>query len=208
MLEGVPVLVFARTPAPGQVKTRLIPALGPDGAVRLHEQLTARAVVTAVQASIGPVHVWCTPTVDHPLFSDLRRAFGVQLFRQGAGDLGRRMHGALVRTLKKFACAILIGSDCPFLAIADLQATREALREGMPVVLGPAVDGGYFLIALTAPAPSLFENVPWGTDEVLEITRNRLKQLDWAWHELTPRRDIDRPEDLAFLDDPSAGARC
>jgi hypothetical protein len=72
-------------------------------------------------------------------------------------------------------------------------------------VLGPAVDGGYFLIALAAPAPSLFENVPWGSDEVLEITRDRLNQLNWAWHELTPRRDIDRPEDLDFLDDPFSG---
>lgn len=200
MVEGVPILVFARTPVPGQVKTRLIPALGRDGAARLHEQLTTRAVATAVQASIGPVHIWCTPTVDHPLFSDLRRTFGVQLFRQNADDLGRRMHGALVRTLKEFSCAIVIGSDCPFLTIADLQATCEALAEGTPAVLGPALDGGYFLIALAAPAPSLFENVPWGTDEVLEITRDRLRQLDWTWHELAPRRDIDRSEDLDALD--------
>lgn len=205
MVQGVPVLVFARTPAPGRVKTRLIPALGRDGAVRLHEQLTTRAVATAVQAAIGPVHVWCTPTVEHPLFSDLRRTFGVRLFRQDAGDLGRRMHGALVCTFKEFSHAILIGSDCPFLAISDLQATCKALGEGTPAVLGPAVDGGYFLIALAAPAPSLFENVPWGSDEVLEITRDRLKQLNWAWHELAPRRDIDRPGDLDFLDEPFPG---
>jgi uncharacterized protein len=195
----VPVLVFAKAPDPGAVKTRLVPALGEGGAAVLAARFARRTLDTATRAAVGPVVLVCAPDTAHPFFEVCRRRHAVTLSPQGDGDLGARMHRAFAETLTTSTAAILVGTDTPDLHADDLVAAAQALRDGVDVVLGPAEDGGYWLIGLRRPVPALFESMPWSTDAVLHTTRSRIAALGLRLHELVARADIDRPEDLARL---------
>jgi uncharacterized protein len=186
------LLVFARAPVAGQAKTRLIPALGAQGAARLHGRLVRRALEAASASGAGPVELWCTPDCSHAFLQDCARAFDCSLQPQPTGDLGRRMRVALETGLP----AVLLGSDAPGLTGATVGAAAAALAQGNDCVLVPALDGGYVLIGLAVPAPRLFEGIGWGGSGVLEQTRRRAGQLGLRLAELPPCPDIDRPEDL------------
>lgn len=190
--------IFARAPVPGRAKTRLIPALGPEGAARLHECLVERTVEMAAGSAGQAVTLWCTPDVEHPLFRHLQVRHGVALRVQHEGDLGARMHAALQAELEH-GPAILIGTDCPGLTAEIVAQAARALQAGDDVVLVPALDGGYVLIGVSRSDERLFDGVPWGTGEVMAETRARLRAMGWRWRELEPLADIDRPEDLALL---------
>jgi rSAM/selenodomain-associated transferase 1 len=192
------VQVFARAPVSGEVKTRLIPRLGAEGAARLQTKLTERAVATAIAAEIGPVELWCSPDLSHPTFAALAQR-GVALRDQGPGDLGERMHGALSSAVRDGDFAVLIGSDCPSLTPHDLRCAAQAISDGADVAFVPAEDGGYVLIATRSCSPRLFDNISWGSDSVMAQTRSRLRELGQSWQELPPRWDIDRPEDYERL---------
>lgn len=196
--ETVSIAVFARAPDAGLAKTRLIPALGPQGAARLHRQLTRRAVRTAQQAALGSVTLWCAPDSQHRFFRALRRCTGVACRAQPAGDLGQRMLDAF-----RWHCAqgplLLIGTDCPTLGADDLRAAAQALREGNDAVFLPAEDGGYVLIGLRRPQPSLFAGIAWGAGSVMDETRARLRAAGLTWREPKTLWDVDRPADLQRL---------
>jgi rSAM/selenodomain-associated transferase 1 len=192
------VIVFARAPVPGEAKTRLIPALGAEGAAKLHAALTHRALEVATAAALGPVELWMAPPAGHPFFDECAARHGVTLHVQQGGDLGARMRHAVAEALRHSGRAIVIGTDCPGLEVRDLHDAANALTEA-PAVLQPALDGGYVLLGLaTADAP-IFAGIAWGGDTVMAATRERLGAAGLAWRELEPRRDIDRPEDLAYL---------
>jgi len=189
------LIVFARAPEPGRVKTRLVPLLGERGAARLHARLVEKTLATALAAGIGQVMLYCTPGSNSPYFRNIRKRFGVRLLSQGRGDLGQRMY----RALRRHPGAVLIGSDSPALRPADLRAAARALRDGADAVLSPAEDGGYALIGLRRASRSLFQGVRWGSAQVLAQTRARLKRLRWRWTELRAVWDVDRPQDVARL---------
>jgi rSAM/selenodomain-associated transferase 1 len=193
------ILVFARAPVPGHTKTRLIPALGAAGAAALHGRLVERTLGEARLASSARTELWCADPPEHPFYSDCARRFGVDRRAQTGEDLGQRMNAALADALARARVAVLIGTDSPDLDHGDLEAALLRLRRGIPVVLGPATDGGYVLIGLRRPMPGLFEGIDWGTNRVLEQTRRRLREIDSDWMELAPRHDIDRPADLVLL---------
>lgn len=110
------------------------------------------------------------------------------------------MHHALKSALSGHTSALIIGSDCPAIDIEYLRQAAANLTSGDdPVVLGPARDGGYVLIGATRLDPLIFHAVPWGSGQVLEVTRARLRELGWSWSELVPMEDVDRPQDLARL---------
>lgn len=194
------VMVFARAPIAGTVKTRLIPTLGREQATRLHERLVRRTVSTVAGAGLGTVELWCTPTAEHPFFEAMQGVLPVALLVQRGGDLGERMARAFDHALARAPRALLVGSDCRDLQGGDVQEAEAALLSGCEAVLGPAADGGYVLIGLRRAAPDLFAGMPWGTPEVLARTRERLVGQGWRWHELPIRHDVDRPEDLAGID--------
>ncbi len=195
------LLVFARAPVPGKVKTRLIPALDADAAAALYRRLTRQALATAVESKLGDVILFCAPNTRHSFFRRLKSDFDIPLRSQRGADLGERMLNALNFALSRHQSAILIGSDCAELDAAYLQRAAARLNsDDVLVVLGPAADGGYVLIGANRIDPRLFGGVPWGSDRVLEITRSRLGALKWRFSELETLRDIDRPEDLARLD--------
>ena len=188
------VVVFARAPVPGRAKTRLIPALGAEGAAALAARLTEHSVAAAKGARLGPVELWCAPDASHPFFAECARRYGVALRPQGRGDLGQRMHRALAAS----APAIVIGSDLPGMTPGYLRAAARALSRA-DTVIGPAEDGGYVLIGLNDPQPALFRGVDWGRPSVLAQTRSRIRRAGLRARELAPLFDVDRPEDLKRL---------
>jgi len=193
------LIVFARAPEPGRVKTRLVPLLGKRGAARLHARLVERTLQTAVASAIGDVALSCTPAISDAYFTALRERYGLRLQSQGRGDLGTRMHRAFARALRRHSYAVLIGSDCPALRPADLRAAARALKAGADAVLSPAEDGGYALIGLRRASRRLFDGISWGGPTVLAQTRARLRRLGWRCRELRTVWDVDRPADVARL---------
>jgi rSAM/selenodomain-associated transferase 1 len=193
------IILFAKAPIPGRVKTRLIPSMGAKAAAALSEQLIYHCLVTAVESGVGSVDLWCTPSTKHPFLIHCAEKFQVELHLQMNGNIGKRMAHAFHETLKIANYALLMGSDCPCLTRADLKKAVTALKEGMDAVISPAEDGGYVLIGLHHYTSKLFSGVSWGTKWVLEQTRTRLRYLGWQWQELPERWDVDRPEDVQRL---------
>lgn len=197
--DACTVIVFAKAPEPGSVKTRLVPLLGADGAAALHARLVERALATAHAAAIGAVELACAPDAEHPFFRLCGEHYGAALARQSGGDLGARMHEACSRALARAASVLLIGADCPALTPAHLREARRALAEDREAVLAPAEDGGYVLIGLTRCDARLFDGIAWGGSRVMAETRRRLAALAWNWVELDTLWDVDRPEDYERL---------
>jgi rSAM/selenodomain-associated transferase 1 len=193
------LIVFAKAPIPGQVKTRLIPFIGKEATTAFHQKLVSHCLSVALKASIAPIELWCSPSSRHPFFIRFKREFRLDLHTQPRGDLGRRMAFAFRKALKKTSSALLIGTDSPSLTSDDIKKAAETLAQGIDAVIIPAEDGGYVLLGLRRLAPDLFSGIPWGTNTVMEETRLRLQRLKWRWHELPQRWDVDRPEDLERL---------
>lgn len=195
--EPVQVAVFAKAPVAGEVKTRLVPLLGPADAAELHATLVRHALATACAAGVGPVSLWCAPDRGHPFFAACAGEYGVALHEQRGGHLGERMARAFERLLAA-GPALLVGSDCPSLSAGDLREAAAALA-GHEAVVQPAEDGGYVLVGLARALPGLFEGIRWGEAGVMRETRERLRAAGAAWRELPERWDVDRPEDYRRL---------
>ena len=194
--------VFARAPVAGEVKTRLIPVLGAEGAADLYTRLLERMLATA--SSFTDTELWCTPDSTAPVFDGFAARWPLTLHQQPAGDLGSRMHAALAEGLGRADAVVLVGCDCPALTAADLAEAFAALEQH-DVVLGPVEDGGYALVGARRVSPLLFDGIDWGGERVLRRTRARLVALGWRWHELRTLWDVDRPEDLARLAEVGLG---
>ncbi len=197
------LIIFARYPEVGKAKTRLIPALGPEGATALYRQL-AEHMLVQVQAFKH----------QHPLEVEVRFTGGTQELmqrwlgqdllytEQGTGDLGKRMARSLQAAFAGgVQRAIIIGTDCPQLDTAILQSAFEALAQ-QDLVLGPATDGGYYLIGLRRFVPELFVDIPWSTATVFSKTLAIATHLNLTIAQLPTLTDIDYPEDLALWRSP------
>ena len=197
-LRSVQIAVLAKAPIAGLAKTRLIPALGPSGAARLQRRLTQSAVHCALDAQLGPVILWCAPDAQHGFFRALHETTGVNCLVQPDGDLGYRMHAAF-----SLHCThgplLLIGTDCPVLRPAHLQAAARALRQGNDAVFYPADDGGYVLVGLHRPQPVLVAGMTWSTPEVMAETRARAFAHGLQIREFETLWDVDVPSDLLRL---------
>lgn len=187
---------------PGACKTRLIPALGPEAAAKLAEDLLIGTLERIATADLAEVELWCAPDISHHAFQELAKRHELQLQTQRGADLGERMKAATAAALAANERVLLIGTDCPELDAAYLQQALAALEE-RPAVLGPADDGGYVLLGLRRAAvtvlAALFAPMPWGSDQVAAITRERMRAAGLEWTELPSLTDIDRPEDLEAL---------
>jgi uncharacterized protein len=192
------VIVFAKAPVPGRVKTRLAPALGPWRAARLHARLVERTLRTAVAARAGTVELHVAPR-RHGFFQHLHKQTGVFLRLQSGGNLGERMAAAFAGALRRHRFVVLIGSDCPLLRASDLRRAVRLLRGASDAVLAPAQDGGYVLIGLRRRRPQLFDAVAWGEASVLESTVRNIEAQGLALRTLRTLWDVDRPEELERL---------
>jgi rSAM/selenodomain-associated transferase 1 len=192
--EQVDIAVMSRAPVAGQAKTRLIPALGAQGAARMHRQLTLRTLATARAAGTGPVTLWCAPDTNHLFFRALQSRCDITLHAQSGQDLGQRM--AHVFAANRPRPLLLIGTDCPVLKAEHLQHAAEVLRAGSDAVFITTEDGGYCLVGLPRPCPELFTDIAWSTEQVMAQTRARLSALGLRWSEVAMLWDIDRAEDV------------
>lgn len=187
------VAIFIKWPTPGRAKTRLIPALGADRAARLHARLVEHTLAVA-RASGLPFELRTTGAAP----DDFARWLGedVRVVDQGDGDLGARL-------ARVAAPALLIGGDAPDVTPAHLRSGAAALTTS-PAVIGPAADGGYWLLGLAHPMPHLFTSMPWGTAAVAAETIERLRVAGIDPVRLETLHDCDRPEDLARWPDLAA----
>lgn len=193
------ILVFAKAPIDGTVKTRLIPLLGASGAAALQRRLITHALSVARAATPDRLELWCAPDITHPFLQTSASAHGATPYAQQGNDLGKRMAHALACALRTAKYAICIGADCPALTAQHLRDAITTLRNGQDAVFVPAEDGGYTLIGLARDAPQLFEHITWGGSQVMAQTRVRLQALGLRWHELETLWDVDRPEDYRRL---------
>lgn len=192
------LIVFSRYPEPGKTKTRLIPALGAEQAATLQRQMTEhtltqvrklyfqRPFTVEVRFAGGDINL-------------MSQWLGDDLFYQpqGEGDLGTRMARSLCLAFEdNVNYALIIGTDCPGLNAFLLQEAFELLQL-CDLVLGPALDGGYYLLGLKSFIPELFIGINWGTAEVLQQTVAIAQQLNLSINYLPSLADVDRPEDLS-----------
>jgi hypothetical protein len=197
----VRIVILAKAPQPGVVKTRLEPTLGPDGAARLAERLLHRTIGTACASGLGLVELCVSPAPGHPAWRRLSWPPELAWSEQTGGDLGERMAAVAQRVLASGANLLLLGMDCPELEAHHLR-TAAAQLCGSDAALIPSLDGGYVLLGLRRFHPALFQAVPWSTDAVCAITRERLRTLGWSWSEQGPLADLDEPADLERLPQP------
>ena len=190
------ILVFARAPVAGEVKTRLAAHIGKQAAASVYRQLLCATLEMASASRLAAVQLHVASQPDHPLFKSLADRWPLEIRLQQGVDLGQRMHYALQSALRQAAFAVLIGTDCPAMNAAYLQRACQLLDDGSAVVLGPADDGGYVLIGVRSCDERLFSELPWGSNRVLQLTRERLRALQLRYTELDSLWDLDRPEDL------------
>jgi len=183
------LIIFLRLPEKGKVKTRLAATVGDDQALNIYQQLIS---YTLELASLSPQKVYLF--FDGGLPTEADRDVRFSYYKQSDGDLGMKMLNAISFVLNYHTKAIVIGSDCPDLSLAILTESFTRLEDNS-VVLGPAIDGGYYLIGCKAVYPSLFEDIQWSTATVLNATIEKIKKEKLTYSLLETLSDIDSEED-------------
>lgn len=191
------IVIFAKAPVPGRVKTRLVPLLGEAGAARLARRMLANTVEQALGAGLLTPELCATPHSGDPEWAGLLPDT-IQLSDQGQGDLGERLTRAADRIIACGERVLLIGTDCPELDAKRL-GEAAALLERHDAVIHPARDGGYVLLGLARTDPSIFHDIAWSTDTVAATTIARIKALGWSLAVGDTLRDIDEPADLGSM---------
>lgn len=195
-------MIFCKAPIPGQVKTRLAQCIGDHEAAAIHRHLVLHCLNTITSPMLTRVELWCSPSMTDPFFMHCRDEYGVELKQQAEGDLGQRMSTAFRSALQDADFAVAIGTDCPAISLAYVRQALDLLANHQAPVIGPAEDGGYVLLGLRRYQPALFEDIPWGGDQVLAETCGRLTQKPLLLPELW---DVDYAEDLRRLRDTQTG---
>jgi rSAM/selenodomain-associated transferase 1 len=192
------IVVFAKAPRAGFVKTRLIPALGAEGAATLARALLNHTLDQAL-ASGATVELCMSPAPSDPAWQGVALPQAVARSNQGDGDLGTRMNSAVERALAlQQGPVLVIGTDCPALTADHLREASRQLAQHDAVLL-PASDGGYVLIGLQAPCASLFTDMAWSTPAVAFETLRRMERLGLSVWQGPVMHDIDEPGDLVHL---------
>lgn len=192
------VVLFAKSPTPGQVKTRMMPVLSTLEAADLAAAFLQDAAEKLRHVPAEAKMISFTPADGEAAV----RALGgsdFEYFPQAEGDLGCRMAAAFDRVFHAgHGPALILGADSPTLPESWISEALESLRS-CDVALGPTYDGGYYLIGLRQPVPALFSNIPWSTPGVLRGTLEVIARECLILHLLPVWYDVDRPEDLEFL---------
>ncbi|MBS0170816.1 MAG: TIGR04282 family arsenosugar biosynthesis glycosyltransferase [Nitrospira sp.] len=198
------LVIFAKAPIPGLVKTRLSPALTEDEAATLHGSFVldtlerTKAAVTKFKLSVDR-YLACAPSSTHAFFKIMEARHGVRLMDQEGDDLGMRMRQAFDTLCGRgYGQVCLVGTDVPSLPLTHYRDALESLTRH-DLVLGPAQDGGYYLIGMKSPHPRLFENIPWSTDQVLALTQQKAKADGLHVGLLPVWNDVDTVNDLHRL---------
>jgi rSAM/selenodomain-associated transferase 1 len=198
------LVIFAKAPIPGQVKTRLCPPLTPDEAATLHGSFVLdtleRTKAAASQFKL-PLdrYLACAPSSTHVFFKIMEERQGVRLIDQVGDDLGARMNQTFETLFTQgYEHVLIVGTDVPSLPLEHYKKAL-ALLDSHDLVLGPALDGGYYLIGLNRSVPDLFTDIPWSTDQVLKLTQEKAGTLGLKAALIAPWRDVDTIDDLQVL---------
>lgn len=206
-MNPVRIVVFAKVPLAGFVKTRLIPALGMQGAANLARYLLEHTLHEAMNSQVGPVELCVTPSATDTVWQRMCLPEAVRLTDQGEGDLGERMGRAAERVIAAGEAVLLIGTDCPQLDATQIQRAALALQRSQATLV-PAFDGGYVLLGLTRFDSSIFSGISWSTERVMGETMVRMKRLGWRVKALPALHDIDEPSDLKWLPNTCIDSTC
>jgi len=200
MDRGPAVVAFARAPVSGRAKTRLVPALGPEGAAELYRCFLLDTLGALRELRCDIIVAAAEGEDVEPLSAALGAArVGAEVIVQSGADLGERIADAVRLALRRgHSSAVVIGTDAPDLP-SDLIGRALDLTASHDVVLGPCADGGYYLVGLRAVMPSLFRNIEWSTETVLSQTLDRARELGLAVALLEPWNDVDTAADLLLL---------
>ena len=186
------LMIFTKAPVAGEVKTRLLPFLSAEQAAALHRQLVSHCLKKLTCSNSYRCELWVSGAYEWA------KAFELPIKQQRGADLGERMANAFAECFAQAAKVIVVGTDCPWLSQPHIEEALAALDDH-DLVIGPATDGGYVLLGLTANCPQLFANIDWGSARVLQQTRALAESLGLDYRLLAPLDDIDRPEDLQKL---------
>jgi uncharacterized protein len=189
------IVIFAKAPLPGEVKTRLIPRLRPEGAARLAQRMLIATITEADAARLSTPELCGAPHPSGPEWKPFLPALRLRYSDQGGGDLGARLSRAAHRLVEGGEAVLLIGTDCPELDRHKLRAAAEALHSH-DAVIHPTHDGGYALLGLRRFHPSLFERIGWSGPNVAQDTISRIEFLGWSVSLKETLQDIDVPDDL------------
>ncbi len=190
------LIIFTRYPQIGKTKTRMIPALGKDGAAKLQRRLTEHTLMNVENLSNINLQVHFSEGNQQLMQEWL--GDNLEYIEQVQGDLGLKMQSAFEASFKnKMRRVVIIGIDCPDVN-NDLINEAFTKLEEVDLVLGPAADGGYYLIGLSRLIPELFININWGTSEVFRQTQKVVSTLALKYYHLPILADVDRPEDLSI----------
>ncbi len=203
------LIIFAKAPIPGQVKTRLCPPLTPDEAATLHGSFVldtleqTKLAVTRLKLRVDR-YLACAPSATHVFFKIMEERQGVKVIDQVGDDLGTRMHAAFETIFARgYQRVLIIGTDVPTLPLDHFEQALTTLEQ-QDLVLGPARDGGYYLIGIKRPIRELFRDIPWSTDQVLTLTQAKANSLGLKTSLIKPWRDVDTLPDLQALIEASA----
>ena len=197
-MKPVRIIIFTKAAQAGFTKTRLIPALGKQGAANLAKKMLIHTLNQCLEAGVGPVEMCVTPPPTDSIWQEFAVLGDLEYSDQGTGDLGERLSRVTQRVIGRGESLLLIGTDCTQLTATHLQRAKESLHD-FDSILIPATDGGYVLFGLNFFHPSLFESIKWSTDTVYAETTERLETLGCTTKFFPSMHDIDEPKDLKFL---------
>ncbi len=195
------ILLFAKAPVTGKVNTRLIPDIGVQAATKLQDELIIQRLLMLTRANLCAVHLMCSPNVKNDYFVRCNEQYPITLLAQSGTDLGMRMLNGVKQALQQYKYCIVIGTDAPALDEMLIEQAIECLKTNTEVVFVPAEDGGYVLVGLQKPHKFLFQDITWGSAQVMQQSRNKLNKNSISFYELETCWDIDRVEDYQrYLD--------
>lgn len=189
------VLVFAKAPIEGEVNTRLIPDIGVQAATQLQHDLLHQRLLMLTTANLCAVTLMCAPAKKHACFVACEKQYAVTLSEQSGADLGERLLNGIDSALQQYKFCIVIGTDAPALDEVMIKQAIDTLHEGKSVVFVPAEDGGYVLVGLGQSRDYLFQGISWGSDQVMQQSRDVLEKHGISYQELATCWDVDRLED-------------
>ena len=195
LYEDSVILLYAKAPIEGKVNTRLIADIGIQAATKLQHDLIHQRLSMLTKANLCDVRLMCAPSRQDEFFLQCGKQYPVTLFDQTGDDLGERMFNGVSIALQQYKYCIVIGTDAPALDELRIKQVIEALHDNADVVIVPAEDGGYVLIAMHQAHKFLFEEISWGSADVMQQTRSKLNEKNVSFEELASCWDIDRFED-------------
>jgi rSAM/selenodomain-associated transferase 1 len=190
------IIIFAKEPVLGKVKTRLARGIGETAALQFHENMLRHTIAMVCEYRLAIVELHVSGNPNHPVFQSLSHEFDVSVHEQHGEDLGEKMFFALEQSLGNSNYSVLIGTDCPVMGVDYLSNALTALLRGQDAVIGPAEDGGYVLIGTRNIKKVWFSDVSWGSRKVLQQSLSKMQASGAKIEKLQTLWDVDKIEDL------------